>query len=56
LSFDDIITVGGGIPLVQNGKIVGAIGCSGGTTSQDVVLCEAIVGPPYMKSFSTLGH
>jgi glc operon protein GlcG len=56
LSFDDIIAVGGGIPLVQNGKIVGAIGCSGGTTSQDVVLCEAVVGPPYMKSFSTLGH
>jgi glc operon protein GlcG len=56
LSFDDIIAVGGGIPLVQNGKIVGAIGCSGGTTSQDEVLCQAVVGPPYMKSFSTLGH
>ena len=56
LSFDDIIAVGGGIPLVQNGKIVGAIGCSGGTTSQDEVLCQAVVGPPYLKSFSTLGH
>lgn len=56
LSFDDIIAVGGGIPLVQDGKIVGAIGCSGGTTSQDVVLCEAILGPPYVKSFSALGY
>jgi glc operon protein GlcG len=56
LSFDDIITVGGGIPLVQDGKLVGAIGCSGGTTSQDEVLCEAMLGPPYMKSFSTLGN
>jgi glc operon protein GlcG len=56
LSFDDIIAVGGGIPLVQNGKIVGAIGCSGATTSQDEVLCQAAVGPPYMKSFSTLGN
>jgi len=56
LSFDDIIAVGGGIPLVQDGKIVGAIGCSGGTTSQDVVLCRAVLGPPYMRSFSTLGN
>jgi glc operon protein GlcG len=56
LSFDDIITVGGGIPLVQSGRIVGAIGCSGGTTSQDEVLCQAAVGPPYAKSFSTLGR
>jgi glc operon protein GlcG len=56
LSFDDIIAVGGGIPLVQDGKIVGAIGCSGATTSQDEVLCQAAVGPPYMKRFSTLGN
>jgi glc operon protein GlcG len=56
LSFDDVIAVGGGIPLVQNGKLVGAIGCSGGTTSQDVVLCDAVVGPPYLKTFSTLGN
>jgi len=56
LSFDDIIAVGGGIPLVRNGKIVGAIGCSGGTTSQDEVLCQSVLGPPYLKSFSTLGN
>jgi glc operon protein GlcG len=56
LSFDDIIAVGGGIPLVEHGKIVGAIGCSGATTSQDEVLCEAAIGPPYMNSFSTLGN
>ena len=51
LSFDDIIAVAGGIPLVENGKLVGAIGCSGGTTSQDEVLCQAILGPPYLKLF-----
>lgn len=56
LSFDNMIAVAGGIPLVQNGRIVGAIGCSGGTTSQDEVLCKALLGAPYMKSFSTLGH
>ena len=56
LSFDDIIAVAGGIPLVENGKLVGAIGCSGGTTSQDEVLCQAILRPPYLKNFSTLGQ
>jgi uncharacterized protein GlcG (DUF336 family) len=31
LTVDDVIAVRGGIPIVQDGKIVGAIGCSGGT-------------------------
>ena len=31
----------GGIPLVADGKIVGAVGCSGGTSDQDVVVCQA---------------
>jgi len=31
----------GGIPLVENGAIVGAIGCSGGTGSQDEVGAKA---------------
>lgn len=31
----------GGFPLVVEGKIVGAIGCSGGTGDQDTVVCQA---------------
>lgn len=31
----------GGIPLVENGKIIGAIGCSGATGPQDGVACKA---------------
>ncbi|MGP8119111.1 MAG: GlcG/HbpS family heme-binding protein [Xanthobacteraceae bacterium] len=31
----------GGFPLVENGKIIGAIGCSGGTGDQDAVVCKA---------------
>ena len=31
----------GGIPLVEGGKIVGAIGCSGATGAQDQVACKA---------------
>jgi uncharacterized protein GlcG (DUF336 family) len=41
LSLDDVIASRGGIPLVENGKIIGAIGCSGGTGSQDETICTA---------------
>ncbi|HYX65272.1 MAG TPA: heme-binding protein [Burkholderiales bacterium] len=41
MTLDDIIASRGGIPLVQDGKLVGAIGCSGGTGSQDELVCQA---------------
>ena len=31
----------GGIPLIKDGKLIGAIGCSGGTGAQDAVACKA---------------
>jgi glc operon protein GlcG len=34
----------GGIPLVVDGKMVGAIGCSGGTGSQDDTVCQVGAG------------
>jgi glc operon protein GlcG len=41
LSLDGMIASRGGIPLVENGKLIGAIGCSGGTGSQDELVCKA---------------
>src|SRR5436309_350380 len=41
ITLDDVIASRGGIPLVQAGAIAGAIGCSGGTGSQDEVVCRA---------------
>src|SRR5205085_130089 len=41
LTLDDVIASRGGIPIVDNGQMVGAIGCSGGTGSQDEVVCKA---------------
>jgi uncharacterized protein GlcG (DUF336 family) len=41
LAFDGIIASRGGIPLIDNGVIIGAIGSSGGTDSQDEVVSEA---------------
>jgi len=40
-TLDDVITSRGGIPLIEDGKIIGAVGCSGGTGSQDEVVCTA---------------
>jgi uncharacterized protein GlcG (DUF336 family) len=31
----------GGFPLVEGGKLIGAIGCSGGTGDQDAAACKA---------------
>jgi uncharacterized protein GlcG (DUF336 family) len=31
----------GGIPLVENGRVIGAIGCSGASGAQDHVACQA---------------
>jgi glc operon protein GlcG len=37
----------GGFPLVDGGKLIGAIGCSGGTGDQDALICK--VGADIVK-------
>ena len=44
LTLDDVIASRGGIPLVEGGKNIGAIGCTGGTGSQDEATCQAAAG------------
>jgi glc operon protein GlcG len=41
LAFDGMIASRGGIPLINKGVLIGAIGCSGGTDSQDEIVSEA---------------
>ena len=41
LSLEGAVAVEGGIPLMSGGKIVGAIGASGGTSQQDGVTAAA---------------
>ena len=41
LTLDDVIASPGGIPIVQGGKVVGALGCSGATGDQDAQACQA---------------
>jgi glc operon protein GlcG len=37
----------GGFPLVEGGKLIGAVGCSGGTGDQDAAICK--VGSEVVK-------
>jgi len=41
LTLHGISAVGGGVPIIQNGKIGGAIGISGGTSRQDCQVAAA---------------
>lgn len=43
ITLDGVIGSRGGIPLVEGGRMIGAIGCSGGTGSQDEATCKAAV-------------
>jgi glc operon protein GlcG len=42
-----LIASPGGFPLVEGGKLIGAIGCSGGTGDQDAAICK--VGAELVK-------
>jgi glc operon protein GlcG len=41
LSLHDIVPIEGGVPLMAGGKVIGAIGVSGGTAPQDGVVAAA---------------
>src|SRR5579862_1512132 len=41
LAFDGVIASRGGIPLIEQGRIIGGIGVSGGTDSQDEIVGQA---------------
>jgi len=41
MTLDGIIASRGAITLIEEGKLIGAIGCSGGTDSQDEIVCKA---------------
>jgi len=49
LAFDGVIASRGGIPLIEQGAIIGAIGSSGGADSQDEIVSKAgaaVINPP----------
>jgi uncharacterized protein GlcG (DUF336 family) len=40
-TLDGVIGADGGLPLIESGKIIGAIGTSGGTGAQDAIVSKA---------------
>jgi uncharacterized protein GlcG (DUF336 family) len=46
-----VVVLGGGVPLVREGRIVGGIGVSGATSAQDVEVANAAV-----QAFETFSH
>jgi uncharacterized protein GlcG (DUF336 family) len=41
ITLDGIVASRGGFPIIDGGKLIGAIGCSGGTGSQDEAACKS---------------
>ncbi|MBY5374521.1 heme-binding protein [Rhizobium johnstonii] len=39
----DVVIFGGGIPVVRNGQVIGAVGASSGTVEQDIAVAEAAI-------------
>jgi glc operon protein GlcG len=46
LSSDEVLAIGGGVPIVRNGRVIGALGVSGGTAAQDAEMAIAILAGP----------
>jgi glc operon protein GlcG len=49
-TLNDVIASRGGIPLIENDTLIGGIGCSGGTDSQDEIVCRAGVAAIHQAS------
>ena len=37
----DVVVIGGGLPVVRDGSVIGAVGASAGTLAQDIAVAEA---------------
>jgi len=44
LSSDEVLPIGGGMPIVADGRVIGALGVSGGTAADDVAVARAALG------------
>lgn len=46
LSNNEVLAIGGGVPIVEGGKIIGALGVSGASADDDVAIATAAVSRP----------
>jgi glc operon protein GlcG len=47
LSSDEVIAIAGGVPIVANARVIGALGVSGGTAADDGAVASAAVSDRY---------
>ncbi len=45
LSSDEVIAIGGGVPIIVDARMVGAIGISGATAAEDAATANAVLVP-----------
>lgn len=43
LSSDSVVAIAGGVPIIANGKVIGALGLSGAKASEDHAVATAVV-------------
>ena len=43
LSAEDFVAIGGGVPIVVDGRVIGALGVSGATAAEDAALAAELV-------------
>lgn len=40
MSSDEVIAIGGGVPIIEGGRVIGALGVSGGSAAQDAAIAN----------------
>ncbi|WP_052129715.1 GlcG/HbpS family heme-binding protein [Sphingomonas sp. 35-24ZXX] len=44
LASEEVLPIGGGVPILADGCVIGAIGVSGGTSAEDASMARTIIG------------
>jgi glc operon protein GlcG len=49
MSSDEVIAIGGGVPIIEGGRVIGGLGISGATAVQDAAIANAATTPPLKR-------
>lgn len=52
LASDEVLAVGGGVPIVVGDKVIGALGISGASAAEDAALAEAVAAERKSRSIN----
>ena len=43
MSSDEVLAIAGGLPIIKNGRVIGALGVSGATAAEDAAVAQAVI-------------